>query len=350
MISKLFQNTTKSLTAINSASFSHHHHHKAPVRVAVTGAAGNIGYALVFRIASGELLGKDQPVILQLIELPHAQNALKGVAMELNDCAFPLLRDIVTTDSQSVGFKNADYALLVGSKPRGKGQERADLIKDNGKIFVDTGKAINDNASRDCKVLVVGNPANTNCLIAAHYAKDIPKENFTAMTRLDHDRALYQLASKTGSQVTDIKKLCIWGNHSPTMYPDLTNTTVHNKLIAPTLDHAWIDTFFNPKVGKRGAEIIDARGSSSAASAANAAINHVRDWALGSEDWISMGVPSDGSYNVPKGLIFSFPVTTKNGKYSIVQGLKISEYSQKKIDITTKELLEERACVENLLK
>lgn len=240
--------------------------------------------------------------------------------------------------------------MLVGSKPRGKGQERADLIKDNGKIFVDTGKAINDNASRNCKVLVVGNPANTNCLIAAHYAKDIPKENFTAMTRLDHDRALFQLASKTGSKVTDIRKLCIWGNHSPTMYPDLTNTTVHGKLIAPTLDHTWVDTVFNPKVGKRGAEIIDARGSSSAASAANAAINHVRDWALGSEDWLSMGIPSDGSYGVPKGLVFSFPVTIKNGKYSIVQGLKISEYSQKKIDITTKELLEERACVESLLK
>lgn len=347
MISKLIQTTARSITSVNTAAFGSQ---KPPVRVAVTGAAGNIGYALVFRIASGELLGKDQPVILQLIELPHAQNALKGVAMELNDCAFPLLHDVVCTDSQAVGFKNADYALLVGSKPRGKGQERADLIKDNGKIFVDTGKAINDNASRNCKVLVVGNPANTNCLIASHYAKDIPKENFTAMTRLDHDRALFQLASKTGSKVTDIRKLCIWGNHSPTMYPDLTNTTVHGKLIAPTLDHTWVDTVFNPKVGKRGAEIIDARGSSSAASAANAAINHVRDWALGSEDWLSMGIPSDGSYGVPKGLVFSFPVTIKNGKYSIVQGLKISEYSQKKIDITTKELLEERACVESLLK
>jgi len=271
--------------------------------------------------------------------------------MEINDCAFPLLKGIVTTDSAAVGFKDADYALLVGSKPRGKGQERADLIKDNGKIFVDVGKAINDNASRNIKVLVVGNPANTNCLIAAHYAKDIPAKNFTAMTRLDHDRALYQLANKTGSSVTDIKKLGIWGNHSPTMYPDLTNTTVKGKLIAPTLDHAWIDTFFNPKVGKRGAEIIDARGSSSAASAGNAAISHIRDWALGSHgEWVSMGVPSDGSYNVPKGLIFSFPVTTKGGDYHIVQGLKVDEYSQKKIDITTKELLEERQCVEALLK
>lgn len=270
--------------------------------------------------------------------------------MELNDCAFPLLHEIICTDSQSVGFKDADYALLVGSKPRGKGQERADLIKDNGKIFVETGKAINDNSSRNIKVLVVGNPANTNCLIASHYAKDIPAKNFTAMTRLDHDRALHQLATKVNCKVTDIKNLGIWGNHSPTMYPDLTSTTVNGKLINPTLDAAWVDTVFNPKVGKRGAEIIDARGSSSAASAGNAAINHIRDWALGSSEWVSMGVPTDGSYNVPKGLVFSFPVTTKNGEYHIVQGLKVSEYSQKKIDITTKELIEERDCVDSLLK
>ncbi|EGR32290.1 malate dehydrogenase, putative [Ichthyophthirius multifiliis] len=351
MNSKIIQNSAKLLSQVQSQSFSKHKALKPPVRVAVTGAAGNIGYATVFRIASGQLLGPDQPVILQLIELPQAQNALKGVAMELNDCAFPLLQDIILTDNQSIGFKDADYALLVGSKPRGKGQERSDLIKDNGKIFVDTGKAINDNANRNIKVIVVGNPANTNCLIASHYAKDIPKENFTAMTRLDHDRGLTQIAQKLKCHVDDIQNFCIWGNHSPTMYPDLTHATVHGKPIKPQLDDTWINSYFNPKVQKRGAEILDARGLSSAASAGNAAIVHVRDWVLGShKHWKSMAVHTDGSYGVPKGLIFSFPVTTENGNYKIVQGLKVDAYSQAKIDVTTKELLEERQAVEHLLK
>lgn len=323
---------------------------KAPVRVAVTGSTGNIGYATLFRIANGEMLGKDQPIILHLIDLPHAENALQGVKMELDDCAFPLLQGIVTTTSQTVGFKDVDYALLIGSKPRGPGMERGDLLKDNGKIFVDTGKAINDNASRNIKTLVVGNPANTNCLIAAHYAPDIPKENFNAMTRLDHDRGISQLAGKLGVPGYQIQNFCIWGNHSPTMYPDTNHATVAGKPIHPQLGQDWLDTNFIPVVQQRGAAIIKARGLSSAASAGNAAISHVRDWVTGTDGkWASFSIPTDGSYNVPKGLIFSFPVTVENGKTKIVQGLKISEEAQRRIDITTKELLSEREAVAHLL-
>lgn len=270
--------------------------------------------------------------------------------MELDDCAFPLVQDIICTDNQSVGFKDVDVAMLVGSKPRGPGMERSDLLKDNGKIFVDTGKALNDNASRDVKVVVVGNPCNTNCLIAQHYAKDIPRENFTAMTRLDHNRGLSQLAQKVGCSVTDIENFSIWGNHSPTMVPSLANTLIKGKKATDILEHKWIDTFFHPKVGKRGAEIIEARKSSSAASAANAAMEHIRDWVLGSNGWTSMAIYSTGQYGIPKDLIFSFPVVTKNGKYTVVDGIQISEYYRKKLDITVKELVEERQAVEFLLK
>lgn len=324
---------------------------KAPVRVSITGAAGNIGYAVAFRVANGEMLGPDQPVILHLIDLPNAVEKLQGVKMELDDCAFPLLHGVVCTGDQSVGFKDTNYNLLIGAKPRGPGQERGDLLKDNGKIFVDTGKAINDNSARDAKTLVVGNPANTNCLITAHYAKDLPKENFCAMTRLDHDRGLTQLAQKLGVRTTDIEKFCVWGNHSPTMYPDTNHAVVKGKNIHSTLEQTWIDKDFIPVVQQRGAAIIKARGLSSAASAGNAAIAHIRDWATGTNgQWTSFSVASDGSYGVPKGLIFSYPVTVANKKWSIVQGLKISEAAQKRIDITTKELLEERSAVEHLLK
>jgi malate dehydrogenase len=309
--------------------------HKAPVRVTVTGAAGNIGYATVFRIANGDMLGKDQPVILQLFDLPAARGALDGVAMELYDCAFPLLHSVVCSDQFSVGFKDTDYALLVGAKPRGPGMERGDLLKDNGKIFIETGKAINDHSSRNVKVVVVGNPANTNCLIAAHYAKDIPKENFTAMTRLDHNRALAQLALKTNSTVNDIEKLCIWGNHSPTMYPDVHHVTVKGKNATELVDNNWVNNEFIPTVQQRGAAIIKARKLSSAASAGSSAIDHIRDWVLGTNGkWTSMAIPSDGSYGIAPGVIYSYPVTCQNGKYSIVKGLKINEESQKRLKVT----------------
>lgn len=322
-----------------------------PVRVAVTGANGNIGYATVFRIARGDLLGPNQPVIIHLIDLPNFQSGLKGITMELNDCAFPLLRGVVSADNLTDGFKDIDYALLIGAKPRGPGMERADLLKDNGKIFVDTGKALNDHASRDVKVLVVGNPANTNCLIAQNHAPNLPKENFTAMTRLDHNRALYQLSKKFSVGLEDIQHFAIWGNHSPTMYPDTTHATIKGEEIYSKIDKTWLTSEFIPKVQQRGTAIINARKSSSAASAGNAAIDHIHDWALGSEgDWTSMGVYSEGDYGVAKGLIYSFPVITENGHWSIVKNLKIAPESMEALKKTEAELLQEREIVSHLLK
>ena len=325
---------------------------KKPVRVAVTGAAGQIGYALLFRIASGEMLGKDQPVILQLLEITPALDALKGVAMELNDCAFPLLRGLVTTDDANVAFKDCDYALLVGARPRGPGMERKDLLAANGAIFGPQGKALNDHASRHVKVLVVGNPANTNALIAQAAAPDLNPRNFTAMTRLDHNRALSQLAEKTGTHSTDIAKMTIWGNHSSTQYPDISHATVQGKAAKGLVEDSWYKDTFIPVVQQRGAAIIKARGASSAASAASAAIDHMRTWALGTDgdDWVSMGVPSDGSYGIAPGIIYSYPCRCKNGDYEIVQGLEIDAFSREKMDATERELREERAAVENLLK
>ncbi|OAV32757.1 Malate dehydrogenase [Moraxella catarrhalis] len=325
---------------------------KQPVRVAVTGAAGQIGYSLLFRIASGEMLGKDQPVILQLLEIPveKAQQALQGVIMELDDCAFPLLVDVIGTDDPKVAFKDADYALLVGARPRGPGMERADLLQENAKIFTVQGKALNEVASRDVKVLVVGNPANTNAYIAMKSAPDLPAKNFTAMLRLDHNRALTQVAKKTGKPVKDIKKLTVWGNHSPTMYADYRFATIDGESVKDMInDQEWNANTFLPTVGKRGAAIIEARGLSSAASAANAAIDHMRDWALGSNgEWVTMGIPSDGSYGIPEGVMFGFPVTTENGEYQIVQGLEIDDFSQERINITLNELEEERAAIDHL--
>lgn len=324
---------------------------KPPVRVAVTGAAGQIGYSLLFRIASGQMLGPDQPVILQLLEVTPAMKALEGVVMEIDDCAFPLSAGFVLADDANVAFKDADYALLVGAKPRGPGMERSDLLEANGGIFKVQGQALNANASRDVKVLVVGNPANTNAHTAKISAPDLNPRNFTAMTRLDHNRALAQLAAKTESQVSDIKKMTIWGNHSTTQYPDISNATVAGKAAKDMVDFDWYKDQYIPRVAKRGAEIIDARGASSAASAANGAIDHIRDWALGTADgdWVSMGVPSDGSYGIPEGLVYSFPVTCKGGDYSIVQGLEIDEFSQTMMDATQKELEEERDAVANIL-
>ena len=324
---------------------------KSPVRVAVTGAAGQIGYSLLFRIASGQMLGADQPVILQLLEVTPAMKALEGVVMEIDDCAFPLAAGYVLADDANVAFKDADYALLVGARPRGPGMERSDLLEANGGIFKVQGKALNDNASREVKVLVVGNPANTNAHTAMLSAPDFYPRNFTAMTRLDHNRALAQLAAKTNSSVTEIKKMTIWGNHSTTQYPDITNTTVAGKAAKDMVDFDWYKDDYIPRVAKRGAEIIAARGASSAASAANGAIDHMRDWVLGTPDgdWVSMGVASDGSYGIPESLMFSFPVTCKNGDYSIVQGLKIDEFSQSKLDATQKELEEERDAVAKIL-
>ena len=325
---------------------------KAPVRVAVTGAAGQIGYALLFRIASGEMLGKDQPVILQMLELPldKAQAALRGVMMELEDCAFPLLAGMVGTDDPEVAFKDADYALLVGARPRGPGMERKDLLLENAKIFTAQGAALNKVASRNVKVLVVGNPANTNAYIAMKSAPDLPAKNFTAMLRLDHNRALSQLANKAGVAVADIEKLVVWGNHSPTMYADYRFCTSNGDSVKALInDDAWNTSTFLPTVAKRGAAIIDARGLSSAASAANAAINHVRDWVLGSDDWVTMGVPSDGSYGIPEGIVFGFPCECKNGDYKIIQGLEIDAFSQEKLDKTLKELQEEAAAVKSML-
>ncbi len=322
---------------------------KAPVRVTVTGAAGQIGYALLFRIASGEMLGKDQPVILQLLEITPALDALKGVIMEIEDCAFPLVQDMIPTDDANVAFKDTDYALLVGSRPRGPGMERKDLIEANAAIFSVQGKALNDHASRSVKILVVGNPANTNSLIAQRNAPDLDPRQFTAMTRLDHNRAIAQLAEKTGKHVTDISGLAIWGNHSATQYPDIFKATVAGKNAMDLVDMDWYENDFIPTVQQRGAAIIDARGASSAASAANAAIDHMHDWALGSDGVVSMGVYSDGSYGVEPGLIYSFPVTCANGDWQIVQGLEINEFSQTRMDATAAELIEERDAVAHLL-
>ncbi|SEL15156.1 malate dehydrogenase [Variovorax sp. YR750] len=326
---------------------------KKPVRVAVTGAAGQIGYALLFRIASGEMLGKDQPVILQLLEIPDekAQKALKGVIMELEDCAFPLLAGVIPTGDPLVAFKDADYALLVGARPRGPGMERADLLAANAQIFTAQGKALDQVASRNVKVLVVGNPANTNAYIAMKSAPSLPRENFTAMLRLDHNRAASQIAAKTGTAVGDIEKLTVWGNHSPTMYADYRFATVGGKSVKDLInDQVWNADTFLPTVGKRGAAIIEARGLSSAASAANAAIDHMRDWALGSNGkWVTMGIPSDGQYGIPKDVIFGFPVVTENGKYKIVEGLEIDAFSQERINKTLKELQDEQAGVAHLL-
>ncbi|MFC6381849.1 malate dehydrogenase [Psychrobacter glacincola] len=325
---------------------------KQPVRVAVTGAAGNISYAMLFRIASGEMLGKDQPVILQLLEIAPALDALKGVVMELEDCAFPLLAGIVQTDDATVAFKDVDYALLVGSRPRGPGMERKDLLEANAAIFSAQGKALNDVASRDVKALVVGNPANTNAVIAQRNAPDLDPRNFTAMTRLDHNRAMAQLAGKTDSTVNDVKKMIIWGNHSSTQYPDLTACTVNGKPALDLVDRTWYEGTYIPEVQQRGAAIIKARGASSAASAANAAIAHVRTWVMGTDenDWVSMGVYSNGEYGIAKGLIYSFPVTCANGDWSIVDGVDVSsEFSKEKMAATEQELSEERDAVAHLL-
>ncbi len=318
-----------------------------PVRVTVTGAAGQIGYSLVFRIASGQLLGPDQPVDLRLLEIPPAMGALEGVAMELIDCAFPLLAGLDLHDDAAAAFDGVNIGLLVGSRPRTKGMERAELLSENGKIFTVQGKALNDNAADDLKVLVVGNPANTNCLIAMNNAPDIPSDRFTAMLRLDHNRAIAQLAAKAEVSVTDVSKMGVWGNHSPTMYPDLFHAEVGGKQAAAVVDdQAWLEDEFLPNVGKRGAAIIEARGASSAASAASAAIDHVSDWVKGTNgDWVSMGVASDGSYGVPEGLISGFPCTCTGGQYAIVEGLELDEFSRSKIDLTIAELSDERETV-----
>ncbi|MFE9889933.1 malate dehydrogenase [Streptomyces scopuliridis] len=324
---------------------------RTPVNVTVTGAAGQIGYALLFRIASGHLLGSDVPVKLRLLEIPQGLKAAEGTAMELDDCAFPLLRGIEITDDPNVGFDGANVALLVGARPRTKGMERGDLLAANGGIFKPQGKAINDHAADDIKVLVVGNPANTNALIAQAAAPDVPAERFTAMTRLDHNRAISQLAAKTGAAVSDIKRLTIWGNHSATQYPDIFHAEIAGKNAAETVnDEAWLADTFIPTVAKRGAAIIEARGASSAASAANAAIDHLHTWVNGTAegDWTSMGIPSDGSYGVQEGLISSFPVTTENGVYEIVQGLEINDFSRTRIDASVRELAEERDAVRAL--
>ena len=326
---------------------------KKPVRVAVTGAAGQIGYSLLYRIASGEMLGKDQPVILQMLELPmdKAQAALKGCMMELEDCAFPLLAGMVGTADPKEAFRDADVALLVGARPRGPGMERKDLLLENAKIFTEQGRAMNETASRDIKVLVVGNPANTNAYIAMKSAPDLPKKNFTAMLRLDHNRALSQLAAKANVAVADIEKLVVWGNHSPTMYPDYRFASVDGKSLKDLInDETWNRDTFIPKVGKRGAAIIEARGLSSAASAANAAIDHVRDWVLGTNGrWVTMGVPSDGSYGIPEDVMYGVAVTCSNGEYTRIRDLPIDDYSRAMMDKTLAELEEERAGVAHLL-
>jgi malate dehydrogenase len=327
---------------------------KAPVRVAVTGAAGQIGYSLLFRIAGGEMLGADQPVILQMLEIPDekAQKALKGVMMELDDCAFPLLHGMVAAADPMVAFKDVNVALLVGARPRGPGMERKDLLEANGKIFGPQGSALDKVASRDVKVLVVGNPANTNCLIAMKNAPSLKPAQFTGMMRLDHNRATSQLAAKLGKPVTSIRKVTVWGNHSATQYPDVFQAEADGKKAWPLVnDQAWLESKFIPTVQKRGAAIIEARGLSSAASAANAAICHVRDWVHGTRDgdWVTMGVPSDGSYGIPEGVIYGYPVTCKGGRYEVVKGIEISEFSRKRMDATLKELHEERDGVKGLL-
>jgi len=324
---------------------------KSPVRIAVTGAAGQIGYALLFRIAAGDMLGPDQPVILHLLEITPALPALHGVVMELDDCAFPLLADVVATDDANVAFKDVDYALLVGARPRGPGMERKDLLSANGAIFGPQGKALNAHAKRGVKVLVVGNPANTNALIAQANAPDLDPKCFTAMVRLDHNRAKGQLAAKTGTHNTDVARMIIWGNHSSTQYPDIHHATVKGKPALSLVDQTWYEKEFIPTVQQRGAAIIKARGASSAASAASAAIDHMRTWALGTAegDWVSMGIPSDGSYGIKPGVIYGYPVTCRNGKYEIVQGLEIGEFSRARMDATAKELHEERDSVKSLL-
>ena len=328
---------------------------KKPMRVAVTGAAGQIGYSLLFRIASGEMLGRDQPVVLQLLEIPDekAQKALKGVMMELDDCAFPLLQSMIPASDPKVAFRDVDVALLVGARPRGPGMERKDLLEANGAIFVPQGRALDEVASRDVKVLVVGNPANTNALIAMKNAPSLKPTQFTAMMRLDHNRALTQVAQKTGKAVTAVKHMTIWGNHSATQYPDVFNATVEGKPAAGVVnDQAWIEQTFIPTVQKRGAAIIEARGLSSAASAANAAIDHVRDWVQGTpaDDWVSMGIPSDGTYGIAEGILFGYPVKCSGGRFEIVKGLEHNEFAKGKIAATRKELLEERSAIEHLLK
>ncbi len=324
---------------------------KKPVRVAITGAAGQIGYQLAFRIASGQMLGADQPVILQLLEITPALGALSGVAMELDDCAFPTLAGLVLSDDPEIAFADADVALLVGAKPRGPGMERKDLLTENAKIFSAQGKALNAKASRDVRVLVVGNPANTNALIARENAPDIDPRNFTAMTRLDHNRALAQLAAKTGSHAQDIRRLTIWGNHSATQYPDISQATVAGKPAASLVAEEWYRNEFIPTVQQRGAAIIKARGASSAASAASAAIDHIHDWVLGTPDgdWVSMAVASDGSYGIGEGVVYSYPVICRDGGYEIVQGLEVDEFSRTKLDATDAELREEREGVAHLL-
>jgi malate dehydrogenase len=324
---------------------------KSPLRVTITGAAGQIGYQLAFRIASGQMLGADQPVILQLLEIPPALPALQGVVMELDDCAFPTLAGVVATDDPDTAFKDSDYALLVGARPRGPGMERKDLLEANAQIFSVQGKAINDQASRDIRVLVVGNPANTNALIASSNAPDIDASNFTAMTRLDHNRAAAQLAQKTGKHANDIQRMTIWGNHSATQYPDINHATVDGTAATELVDQQWLADEFIPLVQQRGAAIIAARGASSAASAASAAIDHMRDWALGTagDNWVSMAIPADGSYGIEAGIIYSYPVRCSGGNYEIVAGLSISDFSRERMDVTETELREERAAIESLL-
>jgi len=323
---------------------------KKPVRVAITGGAGQIAYSLVFRIASGEMLGQDQPVILHMLEVPAALEALKGVVMELHDCAYPLLEDIVMTDDVNIAFSDVDYALLVGAKPRGPGMERSDLLKINGDIFTEQGKALNEFASRDVKVLIVGNPANTNAYITMHSAPDLERRQFSSMMRLDHNRAVSQLAEKTGVKITAVKNVIIWGNHSTTQYPDISHATINGQPAKSLVEQDWIINEFMPTVQKRGTAIIKARGGkSSAASAAYAAMSHMRDWVMGTDEWTSMAIPSDGSYNIPEGLIYSFPVTTKDGKINIVQGLEIDQFSNKLLIATQHELEQECEAVADLL-
>jgi malate dehydrogenase len=321
-----------------------------PVKVTVTGAAGAISYSLLFRIAAGQMLGEDQPVELRMLEIPDAMEALEGVAMELDDCAFPLLHRMVLTADAKEAFDGVNVALLVGAKPRGKGMERSDLLQENGKIFGPQGEAINEGAADDVRVLVVGNPANTNCLIAMSHAGDVPNERFTAMTRLDHNRAIAQLADKVACGVADITDMSVWGNHSPTMYPDLFNAKVKGEIAAEVVDdQEWIEEQFLPTVGKRGAAIIDARGASSAASAASAAIDHMRDWYLGCEGWRSMAIPSTGDYDIEEGIICSFPVTCSEGKYEVVEGIELNDFSKEKIQASVDELKEEREAVKDLI-
>lgn len=324
---------------------------KSPVRVTITGAAGQIGYQLAFRIASGQMLGNDQPIQLQLLEIPPALPALEGVVMELNDCAFPTLAGTIATDDANTAFADSDYALLVGARPRGPGMERKDLLQANAAIFSVQGKAMNDHASRNVKVLVVGNPANTNALIASSNAPDIDPRNFTAMTRLDHNRAKAQLAAKTSSHVNDIRQMIIWGNHSATQYPDVNHSTVGGKPATDLVDRSWLADEFIPVVQQRGAAIIAARGASSAASAASAAIDHMHDWALGTPDgdWVSMAIPADGSYGIESGIVYSYPVSCDGGQYEIVQGLSVDEFSRERMEQTEAELREERSAIEELL-